>query len=135
MLAASAYGRKYDQMMDRDSAAEILAARAQKASAEAGAAAQAAPPQAPPQASGGAAERVGAQLEFNRARRYAPGQPLPAPAPEREREAAAPRRSSGSASRSDSIAEVFGKSLARQLGAKAGQQIVRGVLGSLFKAR
>ena len=40
-----------------------------------------------------------------------------------------------SASRSDSIAEVFGKSLARQLGSKAGQQIVRGVLGSLFKSR
>ena len=38
-------------------------------------------------------------------------------------------------SRSDSIVETFGKSLARQLGTKSGQAIVRGVLGSLFRGR
>ncbi|MCZ0961730.1 helicase HerA-like domain-containing protein [Paracoccus benzoatiresistens] len=38
-------------------------------------------------------------------------------------------------SRSDSIVETFGKSLARQLGTKSGQAIVRGVLGSLLRGR
>ena len=36
---------------------------------------------------------------------------------------------------SDSIATTFGKSLARQLGTKSGQALVRGVLGSLFRGR
>ncbi|WP_444459930.1 helicase HerA-like domain-containing protein [Rhodobacter capsulatus] len=113
LRAASPLGAKYDQAVDRNSAFEILTARTQKAGAEAAAADTA--------TAGGAA----AKLEFNRARRFEAPQPKPE----------APRRPAGSASRSDSIAEVFGKSLARQLGSKAGQQIVRGVLGSLFKAR
>lgn len=40
-----------------------------------------------------------------------------------------------SSSRSDSITETFAKSVARQLGTKSGQAIVRGILGSLFKSR
>ncbi|MDW4548627.1 helicase HerA-like domain-containing protein [Defluviimonas sp. D31] len=44
-------------------------------------------------------------------------------------------RSRRGSSRSDSIATAFGKSLARQLGTKTGQAIVRGILGSLFKSR
>ncbi|HEY0213252.1 MAG TPA: helicase HerA-like domain-containing protein [Paenirhodobacter sp.] len=62
--------------------------------------------------------------EFNNARRFEPIKP---DKPVRQTRTAS--------SRSDSIVEVFGKSLARQLGSKAGQQIVRGVLGSLFKSR
>lgn len=38
-------------------------------------------------------------------------------------------------SRGDSVGTTFAKSLARQLGTKAGQTLVRGVLGSLFKGR
>jgi hypothetical protein len=33
------------------------------------------------------------------------------------------------------VTEAFAKSFARQLGSKSGQALVRGVLGSLFKAR
>ena len=40
-----------------------------------------------------------------------------------------------SSSRSDSIGETFAKSMARQLGTKSGQALVRGILGSLFKSR
>ena len=48
----------------------------------------------------------------------------------------ADRSSAGrSPSRSDSVATAFGKSLARQLGTRTGQAIVRGILGSLFKSR
>ncbi len=38
-------------------------------------------------------------------------------------------------SRSDSIGKTFAKSFARQLGSKAGQSLIRGILGSLFKGR
>ena len=113
VLAASPFGGKYDRALDRPSAFEILTAKADQA-ATAAARAEVAP-----------ASSAAAQLDFNRARRFEPPQPA----------AKVPRRSAGGASRSDSIAEVFGKSLARQLGSKAGQQIVRGVLGSLLKAR
>jgi len=66
-------------------------------------------------------EEAEPEREFNAGRRYG-GQTVPAKKPSRS-------------SRSDSIAETFGKSLARQLGAQAGRSIVRGVLGGLFKAR
>jgi DNA helicase HerA-like ATPase len=38
-------------------------------------------------------------------------------------------------SRGDSISTTFAKSLARQLGSKAGRSLMRGILGSLFKGR
>jgi DNA helicase HerA-like ATPase len=38
-------------------------------------------------------------------------------------------------SRGDSVGTAFAKSFARQLGSKAGQTLIRGVLGSLFKGR
>ncbi len=58
--------------------------------------------------------------EFNSGRRYGASPPPPSPKP-------APRRSS------DSVGEAFAKSLARSLGSRSGQAIVRGVLGSLFR--
>ena len=39
------------------------------------------------------------------------------------------------ASRSDSLAEAFGKSVVRQIGSSTGQAMVRGILGWLFKSR
>lgn len=38
-------------------------------------------------------------------------------------------------SRGDSVGTTFAKSFARQLGSKAGQTLIRGILGSLFKGR
>ncbi len=105
VMAASPFGVKYDKAVDRESAYEILTARALAAAGEAAA------PQQP---------------EFNKARRF---EPIKADRPAKTTVA------KGSSSRSDSILETFGKSLARQIGSKAGQQIVRGVLGSLFRAR
>ncbi|MFT3689950.1 helicase HerA-like domain-containing protein [Paenirhodobacter sp.] len=99
VMAASPFGAKYGRAVDRESAYEILTARA---------AAAAAPQEA----------------EFNKARRFEPFERPAKTTPTK-----------GASSRSDSILETFGKSLARQIGSKAGQQIVRGVLGSLFRAR
>jgi hypothetical protein len=108
VVAASPLKGKYDVAIDRESAAELLQARAAKAAEEAAA------PKGPT-----------LQIdpdEFNRARRYDPGQAAPAPKPR-------------GSSRSDSVTDAFAKSFARQLGTKSGQALVRGVLGSLFKAR
>jgi len=117
VMNASPYGLKYDRTVDRESAYEILTKRAQAAADEAAKA------EAQAQAGKTAAKD---QLEFNRARRFEPIKV--------DRSAPKPSRKTSS-SRSDSIVETFGKSLARQLGSKAGQEIVRGVLGSLFRSR
>ena len=61
--------------------------------------------------------------EYSRARRYEPGAGRPD----------SPARSTSR--QSDSIATTFGKSLARQLGTRTGQALVRGVLGSLRRGR
>ncbi len=41
----------------------------------------------------------------------------------------------GKTGRGDSLAETFAKSAVRSIGSRAGQQIVRGILGGLFKSR
>lgn len=104
--ATSPMGPKYDTALDRDSAHEMLARKTQ-------AAAQAA-----------SAKKDDDGL-FDMPAGAGRGRPYQAPA----REKSAPR------GRSDSIVQTFGKSLARQLGTRTGQALVRGVLGSLIKKR
>ncbi|MFB2532459.1 helicase HerA-like domain-containing protein [Paracoccus sp. p4-l81] len=113
VIARSPLGAKYDWAVDRESAHEILTARADKAAAEAEA----------------AASREAAEKEFNKARRYDAGLN-----PEIGR-ATTRSRSTGGASRNDTLLTAFGKSMARQLGTRAGQAMVRGILGSIFRAR
>ncbi|MAN57262.1 MAG: ATP-binding protein [Paracoccus sp.] len=117
-LAASGLGAKYDTPLDRQSAQEILSDRAEQA------------------ARAGAEARTGAsptpdddlfdmkQAQGSRGRRYEPS------AKESSRTGSRSR-----SLRSDTVLETFGKSLARQLGTKSGQALVRGVLGSLFRGR
>lgn len=112
-MNASPMAVKYTAPLDRESAFELLSRRAEDA-ARAGA-------EAEQRATDDKALFDMKQDEYRSARRYEPA---------RERKTA----SVGSRS-SDSIAEVFGKSLARQLGTKSGQALVRGVLGSLFRGR
>ncbi|WP_411836764.1 helicase HerA-like domain-containing protein [Paracoccus sp. ME4] len=107
---ASGMGLKYDAPLDRDSAYEMLA-RKTTAAAE-------------------AAERRPADDDlFDMPARdgSAPGG--------RGRPYQAPKPKAPSRGRSDSIVETFGKSLARQLGNRTGQALVRGVLGSLIRKR
>ena len=107
VIAASPFAGKYDVAIDRDSAFEMMRARAEAAATEAEA------------ARGRSAELDEA---FSNARRW-DGAPTAKPAPK------------PAARRGDSVTEAFAKSFARQLGTKSGQALVRGVLGSLFKAR
>ncbi|WP_233192694.1 helicase HerA-like domain-containing protein [Acidimangrovimonas sediminis] len=119
VIAASPIAGKYDTVVDRDSAYERLQARAKAAADEAEKAAAAEAP------SGSAAQLDEA---FNSARRYNPRAGGAS-------SGASKRISSSRASRSDSIGTAFAKSFARQLGSRSGQALVRGILGSLFKAR
>ena len=116
LMAASPIAGKYETLIDRESAFEKLRTRADKAAAEQVAAeAKAA----------GDAEQADRAAEADRdlksARRYDGGT------------ASTSRKTSSS--RSDSVGEVFAKSLARQLGGRSGQALVRGILGSIFKSR
>ncbi|WP_181318209.1 helicase HerA-like domain-containing protein [Pseudogemmobacter blasticus] len=116
VIAGSPVAGKYDTVIDRDSAYEMLARKAE----ERARAAEAEEAQASKGSTGG-----GLSLdldEFKRARRY-DGKGYDTPKPR------------STSSRSDSITETFAKSFARQLGTKSGQAIVRGVLGTLFGRR
>ena len=114
-MAASPMGLKYDRRLDRESAQEILAKRAEEA-ARAGAEAEA------KQRQDDALFDLGRD-EYRSGRRYQPDQKV--------QKAPANRAARGS----DTVLETFGKSLARQLGTRSGQALVRGVLGSLFRGR
>ena len=105
LIAKSPLAGKYDTVLDRESAFEILTARAEAAAREAGRAAEA--EDAP-------------EREFRAARRYSGNRVGGA-------------RATGS--RSDSIATTFAKSFARQLGNRTGQAVARGILGGLFRGR
>ncbi|KGJ06401.1 hypothetical protein SAMN04487972_101157 [Paracoccus halophilus] len=113
---ASPMAAKYGQDLDRESAAELLAKRAEAAareSADAG-------------AKGADDDLWDMDRDYTRARRYDPGVQI---------ETRQKSRSRSSSRRSDSMIEAFGKSFARQLGTKSGQALVRGVLGSLFRGK
>lgn len=112
VMAGSGLGGKYDMLLDRESAFEKLRARADEAS------------RAAAEAEERAAREKTDQIDARQPRQTEDTSPWG--------RATGTRRSS---SRSDGIVETFGKSLARQLGSRAGQAIIRGVLGGLFKSR
>ncbi len=118
--AASPMAQKYGTTLDRDSAAELLARRADEAAQQSAAAG----------AKGADDDLWQMDREFTRARRYDPGVQIRTEERAAEKAAARP-----AARRSDSMIEAFGKSFARQLGTKSGQALVRGVLGSLFRGK
>ena len=112
IIQLSPLGLKYATPVDRESAFELLAQRTAAAAEEAA-----------------AAQRRAADaslFEMRKSDGYRPG-----------------RTSTGiqigppatPARRGDSIAEAFGKSVVRTIGTQAGLEIVRGVLGTLFRGR
>ncbi|MDT1063777.1 DUF853 family protein [Paracoccus sp. CPCC 101403] len=111
---ASDMAAKYGKTVDRESAAELLKKRAEGAAQEAG----------KTQAVNGDDDLWKMEPEHSRGRRYDPSIQIPAEPKPRAK-----------ASNRDTIASAFGKSLARQLGTKTGQALVRGVLGSLFRGK
>ncbi|MBY6200352.1 DUF853 domain-containing protein [Maritalea mobilis] len=115
LIAGSPVAGKYDQVVDRESAFEILQARAAQAAAEA------------EEAERAEEEAEVAEREYRSARRYSG-----------TRVSRSSSRSSSSrspSSRSDSVGTAFAKSFARQLGTQSGRAVVRGILGGLFRGR
>jgi DNA double-strand break repair helicase HerA and related ATPase len=109
MIRQSLVAGVYEKAVDRESAYEILKARA---AAQAAAAPQ--PPSAPQSSSGqrpAPAQEPGGLFDFRL------GRPTAGPRGGRQ---------------PDTLAEAFAKSAARAMGSQAGRQILRGVLGTLF---
>jgi DNA helicase HerA-like ATPase len=112
LISVSTLRQKYSVTVDRDSAYEMLQARTQQAAQE---------------VANADAQTPSSELnpEFRNARRYDGGAGA----------VPVPRNAGGSARRSDSITETFIKSFARGMGSRAGQAVIRGVLGSIFRSR
>ena len=108
VMTSSLVAGHYEQVIDRESAEEVLLGRAQAAADAADKAAQ--------------AEAAAAEAEA--AKRPAP-RPESAPAPK--------KKSSGGDYKRQGMAEALGKSVLRAAGSEAGRRLVRGMLGSLLK--
>jgi len=117
LIAASPLAGKYDTPVDRDSAYERLARRAEAAGREA---AQAAAP-----ASAGGGED--SAREFSNARRIGGGAGA--------KPVARSGGGGGATRRGDSVVDAFAKSFARQIGTRSGQAVARGVLGGIFRGK
>ena len=112
VMAASPLAGKYDIPLDRDSAAEMLAQRAEAAA------------RAAEQTEARGAGLVEDEREFRNARRYDGG-----------RAGAASRPWSTRHRHDDGLGESIAKVVARELKGTTGRRIVRGLLGGLFKGR
>ncbi len=115
LLATSHVAGKYEEVLDRKSAYEILKARAEAAAKEA----------AEEEARVEADESQSPQLrEFNAGRRYSG-----------KKVTRSTSRSTRQGRRGDSFGEAMTKVVIRELKGTTGRRIVRGILGGLFKGR
>ncbi len=132
VMAGSLVAGHYEQVVDRESAEEVLLARAQ--------AAQAAEQQALG-AAAAAVEAEGRTRPVERPKRSSANVPDLPPAPPLPRSSRSSERSTGGASGhsnrrssgNDSTLEAMTKSLARAAGSQLGREITRGILGSLLR--
>ncbi|MCE8535986.1 DUF853 family protein [Ruegeria pomeroyi] len=113
ILATSDMAGKYDTPLDRKSAFEILAKRAEEAAKEA------------EQAEERAEEASPWEREYNSARRYSGSRVGRSTA----RQTSSRRRSE------DTLTSAMGEAVIKELKGTTGRRIVRGILGSLFKGR
>ena len=114
-MAASPLAGKYEELVDRDSAHERLAARAEAAAKEA----EAADGEA---AAAARDEEIDRMIkEFQKSR---PADRRPAPASERR-----------SRKREETLGEAVADVVIKELKGTTGRRIVRGILGGLFKGR
>jgi len=124
-LGMSDLSGKYDEPVDRQSAQEMLTARAAKAAEEAAALeAEAARLEAEEDAREAEDKRRKLEeREFNSAQRYSPGK------------SGRSTRASSSRKKESSFTETLANTVIKELGGTTGRRIVRGILGSLFKGR
>jgi DNA helicase HerA-like ATPase len=108
-IAASPVHGKYDTRLDRETAYEILRARAQKAAAEAEISETA------------AEEATASEREYQAGRRYSGTRVT--------------RSTSGRSSREQNFGEAMTQMVMKELSGTTGRKLVRGILGGLFKGR
>ena len=107
-LGASPVAGKYEEPIDRHSAQEALASRAEAAAAEA-------------EKTEDLFETVNTdQKTYQRARRY---------------DGSGTRKTKGSSRKEQTLGDALTKTMIKQLNSRQGQAMVRGLLGSLFKGR
>ena len=107
VIAGSLVAGHYEQVIDRESAEEVLLARAQ------------------------AAADAADQAKRGRGAQAAEAEAAQRPAP-RPGSAPAPKKSSGGGYQRQGMAEALGKSVIRAAGSEAGRRLARGILGSLL---
>jgi DNA helicase HerA-like ATPase len=139
LLTTDEIGSKYDSAVDRDSAQEMLAAKANEAAAAAAAAQartaeeKAAAEQAKAQA---VAQREALKLQREQerleAQRRREEERLRA---QQEREAARAAREAAKPSMADKMMQSAGRSIASSVGRQIGNQLLRGILGGLLRGR
>ena len=121
LISTDAVGTKYDALLDRESAEELLAARAQQATGAA-AAAQKSKEEA-------AAEREAVKLQREQERLEAQRRR------EEEREAARVAREAAKPTFADKMVQSAGRAVASSVGRQIGNQLLRGILGGLLRGR
>jgi len=139
MVSTDAIGAKYDTLIDRDSAEEILQAKAGEAAAAAAAA------KAQSEAEKAAAEqaRIDAIAAKDAARAQREAERLETQrlreadrlAAQQRREAERVAREAAKPSMTDKMLQSAGRSVASSVGRQLGNQLLRGILGGLFKGR
>jgi DNA helicase HerA-like ATPase len=123
VVATSPIAGKYETVLDRESAFELLSKRANDAAqaAEKAEAAEEAAVLAAKEAKADDQKRVELEREFKKARRY--------------KTSDYGRSTSRRSSRGDSLGESVTKLVIKELKGTTGRRIVRGILGGLFKGR
>jgi len=102
-------GGKYDKVLDRKSAYEILTKRAEEAA------------RAAEESEAAAEDQSAAAREFNAARRYSGGR--------------VSRSTSRPIRKPDTFGSAMSQAVIKELKGTTGRRIVRGILGGLFKGR
>ena len=132
ILSTDAIGGKYDELLDRESAEEVLKAK----TGEAAAAAAAEKARSEEEKKAAAKALEDARLAKEQARAAAAQARLEAQQKrEAEREEARQRREAAKPSMADKIITSATRSAASSVGRQIGNQILRGILGGLFKSR
>ena len=132
MITTDAIGSKYDTLVDRDSAEEILKAKSEEAAAaaaESKATSEAAKSAAQQAKLDAQAARAQAQADAARQRLELQQQR------EADRRAAAAAREAARPTMTDKVIQSAGRAVASSVGRQLGNQLIRGILGGLFRGR
>jgi len=132
MITTDAVGTRYDTLLDRDSAEEILKAKGDEAAAAAAAAKAAT--EAEKQAAEDAKIRAREEKEAARTRAAEQREALRQQR-EAEREEARRVREAAKPSMADKMMQSAGRSIASSVGRQIGNQLLRGIFGGLLRGR